>query len=161
LDQFAGLEPDWTGSIAGLPYVEVYGNRTLEPLDQALASRLQSGDVVLADGESAFAKRAERGASPPPIEAAQLIRTWGHWGETEVAEALSKELAPDWRRVWVVRYPAHDPDAALKALSEHASATETIQLADGALELTLFEPPVPRWGDAAPTGSVPTGQTAP
>ncbi|MFQ5460958.1 MAG: hypothetical protein ACE5EL_09205, partial [Anaerolineae bacterium] len=109
--------PAWVGRIAGIPFVWVYGNPTVEPVLAALAARTQEGDVIVADGEAAIARRYD---GPRP-----LLRAWGHWGVADMATAIATEFPPDWRRAWVVRYPAHDPEVPLVALDAVADRGAT------------------------------------
>jgi hypothetical protein len=124
------VQPAFVGRIGGLDYVWVYPNRSVAAVRAALAERVSPGDVVLADGEGVLA-RSWAGAVP-------LVRYWGHWGEAEMREALARDFPPDWRRAWVVRYPGQDPDVARAVLGMVAGAGDTVTLADGAVELTLF-----------------------
>jgi hypothetical protein len=122
--------PAFVGTIAGLPYVWVVANPTLAPLVEALGRRVEAADVIVADGESALA-RAYDGPG-------QLVLTWGHWSEADFRKEMDERFPQDWRRAFVVRYPEHDPDAALRALEGVAIREETQPVAGGAAEITAF-----------------------
>lgn len=124
------LAPVFVGQVAGLDYVWVYPNRSVAPVLEALRARAEPQDVLLLGGETVLARQ-----DPGPWP---LLRTWGHWGEAEVEEALDAELPGDWQRLWVLRYPGEDPDAVRAVLDRRARRGETILLADGAAELTSY-----------------------
>jgi hypothetical protein len=108
----------------------VYANRTAEILRQTLAEQVLADDVVVMGGETVLARQREVPFS--------IVRYWGHWSEVEMRDAIDSEFPDDWQRAWVVRFPSHDPEAALAALAEVAVAGEAIRLADGVVEVTPF-----------------------
>jgi hypothetical protein len=125
--------------VAGLPYVSVFANPTVVALRAALSERVDPGDLVVVDAESSYARTEDR--------AANLLAVWGHWGPPEVEEALRAQPALG-DRAWVVRYPAHDPDAARRYFASVWREGPTEVLLDGAIEITRFDRPT----DAAPGG---------
>lgn len=124
------LRPAFVGRIAGVDYVWVYPNATLPPLKAALERLVEPGDVVLADGDGVLA-RGWDGAAP-------LLPYWGHWGAAEMREAIDTAFPTDWRRAWVVRYPAQDGSVALDELAAVAERGATESVADGQVEITGF-----------------------
>jgi hypothetical protein len=123
--------PAFVGSLAGIPYVWIYANNTVGPLRDYLDANARPGDVIAADGESVLAKSYSGRA--------RLVETWGHWGETEMREAVASAFPPAWARAWVVRYPGYDPEAPLSVLAEVATRGPTVRLAGGAVEVTRFD----------------------
>lgn len=124
------LSPAFVGRIAGVDYVWVYPNATLPPLRAALERLVEPGDVVLADGDGVLA----RGWDGP----APLVPFWGHWGPAEMQEAIDTRFPADWRRAWVVRYPAQDGTVALDALDAIAQRGATETVAGGLAEVTAY-----------------------
>ena len=127
------LKPDFTGQINGLEMVWVYRNITIQALDARLEALTQEGDLLIAGGETVFAKHYDGPLS--------LHRYWGHWGEEDIAQELIPALDKDWERLWVLRYPNYDPPATLMALEKIAKRGEThpIDFRDGSrVEITEF-----------------------
>ena len=129
-----GTQPLFVGRINGLPMVWVYANPTVAPLTAAVEARAGPGDLLLAGGETVFARRYA-GSRP-------LFRYWGHQQEADLERELLPTLPAGWRKVWVIRYPGNDPEAVLDALDGLArrGETHTIRLSDGSsVELTPFD----------------------
>jgi len=124
------VTPVYVGRIAGIEYVWVYPNATVELLRDELSRSAAPADVVVAAGETVFARHYE-GAQP-------LVRYWGHWGEEEMSEALAQAFPPVWERAWVIRHPGYDPDIALEVLGAVAERGKTVTLAGGQVEITPF-----------------------
>ncbi len=125
------IEPEYVGEVAGIPLVWVYANETFPELRDYLATAASPSDVLVVGGDTVFAKRYD---GPQ-----QVIEFWGHWGEAEMAEALSKGMPAGWERVWAVRFPEHDPEAPLAALDAMSRRAFSTELADGQIEITSFE----------------------
>lgn len=126
--------PLYVGAINGLPMVWVHVNPTVAPLVAAIDGRVRADDVLVAGGETVFA-RTYAGRRT-------LLRYWGHQDVAALRSELLPQLPGSWRRAWVIRYPGNDPEAVLSVLEGLArrGETHTIRFADGSsVELTPFE----------------------
>lgn len=126
--------PLFIGRINGLPMVWVHENPTLVALTAAVETFAGPGDLLLAGGETVFA-RHYAGRRP-------LARYWGHQAEGDLARELPAALPEGWRKAWVIRYPGNDPEAILHALDRFArrGETHTIPFSDGSrVEVTAFD----------------------
>lgn len=129
-----GSAPLFVGRINGLPMVWVHDNPTVAPLEAAIEARAAGPDLLLAGGETVFARRYA-GERP-------LLRYWGHQTEADLDRDLRPQLPDGWGRAWVIRYPGNDPEAVMTVLGGLArrGETHTIPFPDGSrVEITPFD----------------------
>ncbi len=125
----AGPPPAFVGRLAGIDFVWVYSNRSLAELRTLLKARLKPGDVILAGGETAFARHYDWDTP--------LVRFWGHWTEKEVSEAVEKDFPRDWQRAWLVLY-RNEVEAPRLVLESAARREEQLGIASEVATATAY-----------------------